>query len=81
MELGPSRRFLLGWNWLLHVTLVLLQAPRAKGQGRTYGELDVLFDMNVPARNFATTQVNSDEKLAEVVGTKMVEDEFIERKS
>lgn len=42
-----------------------LRLPEPKG--RTYAELDVLFEMRVSARLFRTTVVNTEEQLTAVV--------------
>lgn len=57
-----------GWNWgaraaffwagtcLLSCVWVYLRLPEPRG--RTYAELDLLFEQGVPARKFATTKID-----------------------
>lgn len=73
MELEQSGSILLGWDLPNLGCLGVLPLARAKGkesgllerdktnissQGRTYAELDLLFEHEVPARKFAKTTID-----------------------
>jgi len=53
---GPKCAFLWFGTSVLGIIWTYYRLPEPKG--RTYGELDVLFEDRVPARQFATTQVD-----------------------
>jgi MFS transporter, SP family, general alpha glucoside:H+ symporter len=53
---GPKTAFFWGGNCLLCFVWAYFRLPEPKG--RTYAELDILFDKEVSARKFATTHVD-----------------------
>jgi SP family general alpha glucoside:H+ symporter-like MFS transporter len=75
---GPFSAFFWAGTCFIMLTWTFFRLPEPKG--RTYGELDVLFEMKVPARKFRTTDIDTDEKLAAVVKQKEMGDEHIELK-
>ncbi|KJX93419.1 alpha-glucosides permease MPH2/3 like protein [Zymoseptoria brevis] len=75
---GPFSAFFWAGTCFTMLTWTYFRLPEPKG--RTYGELDVLFQMGVGARKFATTKIDTDEQLAAVVKQKNVDVEHIELK-
>lgn len=53
---GPKTGFFWGSVSIMVTTAVYFLVPETKG--RTYAELDVLFEMKVPARKFKSTEVD-----------------------
>jgi SP family general alpha glucoside:H+ symporter-like MFS transporter len=75
---GPFSAFFWAGTCFAMLVWTYFRLPEPKG--RTYGELDVLFEMKVSARKFRTTNIDTDEKLAAVVKQKEMGDEHIELK-
>ena len=65
---GPFSAFFWAGTGLAMLVWSFFRLPEPKG--RTYGELDVLFEMRVPARKFEGTKINTDAHLAAVVERK-----------
>ena len=53
---GAKTGFFYGGTCLLSLVFTFFCIPEPKG--RTFAELDILFQKNTPARQFATTPVN-----------------------
>lgn len=62
---GPCSAFFWAGTGFVMLVWSFLRLPEPKG--RTYAELDVLFEMRVSARLFRTTVVNTEEQLTAVV--------------
>lgn len=54
--MGREIRFLLGWVLFFVHCVDLFRLPEPKG--RTYGEMDVLFERGISAREFKDTKLN-----------------------
>ncbi|KAI5358645.1 putative major facilitator, sugar transporter, major facilitator superfamily [Septoria linicola] len=76
---GPFSAFFWAGTGLFMLIWSFFRLPEPKG--RTYGELDVLFEMGVSARKFKTTTINTDEHMAAVVEQKLPADNIVETKS
>lgn len=74
---GPFSAFFWAGTGLAMLVWSFFRLPEP--MNRTYGELDVLFEMGVSARKFSCTKVNTDGHMAAVVGQKLGVDEHIER--
>ncbi|PIA90607.1 General alpha-glucoside permease [Cercospora beticola] len=75
---GPFSAFFWAGTGAMMLIWSYFRLPEPKG--RTYGELDVLFEMRVSARKFKSTIVNTDEHMAAVVDEKLPADEYVEVK-
>lgn len=56
LDLGPKSAFVWAVTGILGIVWTYFRLPEPKG--RTYGELDILFEQRVPARKFASTMVD-----------------------
>lgn len=76
---GPYSAFFWAGTCFMTLTWSYFRLPEPKG--RTYGELDVLFEMGVPARKFKSTDINTDQHMAAVVDEKLPADQFVDQKA
>lgn len=53
---GPKSGYLWAGTSVLGIVWTYFRLPEPKG--RTYGELDILFEDRIPARKFASTKVD-----------------------
>jgi SP family general alpha glucoside:H+ symporter-like MFS transporter len=69
-NLGPKSGYLWAATGACGLVWTFFRLPEPKG--RSYGELDLLFDMKVPARKFKETQVQEFEETTPQVGGAMI---------
>ena len=74
VELGSEDGFFWAGACVLLFTRCYLRLPEPKG--RTYGELDVLFERNISARKFASTDIDqASEHKIELIPTRTAKKE------
>jgi len=74
---GPFSAFFWAGTGFVMLVWSFFRLPEPKD--RTYGELDVLFEMGVPARRFRTTMFDTNDHMEAVIGGKLSTSEYVEK--